>query len=86
MILNHNDAMVHGQDAATMVFDVPETALHPRLLVTEGEHLWPDRLFELFLVGDEKSMLHKKTTFALTGSGTGDWGLGAGGKPGTPSP
>lgn len=54
------------QHPVTLVFDLPNEAANPRLLVTEGRSLWPDRLFELFLVGDEDSMFHRKTTLALT--------------------
>ena len=32
--------------------------------MTEMEGVWPDRLFEMFLIGDEDSLLHQKTTLA----------------------
>jgi hypothetical protein len=48
-----------------LVFDVPRDISRPRLLVTEMDGVWPDRLFEWFLIGDEDSLLHKKTTLAV---------------------
>jgi hypothetical protein len=47
----------------TVVFELPADAPSPRLLVTEG--IWADKLIELFLIGDEDSLLHKRTTFEL---------------------
>jgi hypothetical protein len=32
--------------------------------VTEG--IWADKIIELFLIGDEDSLLHKRTAFELT--------------------
>jgi len=49
----------------TLVFDLPADARNPRLLVTQGDERLLDRLPELLMVGDEKSLLHKKTTLAL---------------------
>jgi hypothetical protein len=46
-----------------LVFDIPPDAMAPRLLVTEGP--WMERLIELFLIGDEDSLFHKKTTIRL---------------------
>jgi hypothetical protein len=46
-----------------LVFDLPAGIQQPRLLVTEGH--WVDRLLELFLIGDEDSLLHKKTLIRL---------------------
>lgn len=43
----------------SIVFDVPADALRPRLHFTNGHPL--ERLVELFLIGDEDSILHKKT-------------------------
>lgn len=46
-----------------IVFDLPRDVQNPRLLVTEGSAL---ALFiELFLAGDEDSLLHKKTVIQL---------------------
>jgi hypothetical protein len=50
-----------------VVFDLPRIVRRPRLQVTEG--YWIDRLIELFLIGDEDSLLHGKTTFLLQESG-----------------
>lgn len=47
----------------TVAFELPRDASVPRLSVTEG--IWADKLIELFLVGDEDSLLHKRTSFAL---------------------
>jgi len=58
------------QHPVTMVFDVPRDATNPRLLVTEGRGLWPHRLLELILVGDDDSMFHRKTVLALTSGGS----------------
>lgn len=46
-----------------LVFDVPVDAVRPRLLFTNGHPL--ERFVELFLVGDEDSILHEKTWFEL---------------------
>lgn len=59
------------QHPVTLVFDLPDDATNPRLLVTEPYGLWPDQLLELVLVGDEDSMFHQKTTLALVGAA--DW-------------
>ena len=48
-----------------LAFDLPQGLTNPRLQVTEMEGVWPDRLFQMFLIGDEDSLLHKKTTFSL---------------------
>lgn len=48
----------------TVVFDVPERAAGLRLQVSAG--FWIDRLIEAVLIGDEDSLLHKHTTFAIT--------------------
>ncbi len=50
-----------------VVFDLPRSVRRPRLQFTEG--YWIDRLIELFLIGDEDSLLHGKTTFLLQESG-----------------
>ena len=47
----------------SIVFDVPADALRLRLLFTNGHPI--ERLVELFLVGDEDSILHEKTLLAL---------------------
>jgi len=46
-----------------LVFDVPPDAMNPRLLATEGP--WMERLIELFIIGDEDSLFHKRTTIRL---------------------
>jgi hypothetical protein len=48
-----------------LAFDLPQGLTNPRLQVTEMEGVWPARLFEMFLIGDEDSLLHRKTTFSL---------------------
>jgi len=48
-----------------LTFDLPRDVHNPRLLVTEAEGVWPDRLFEGLLIGDEDSMLHAKTTLMV---------------------
>jgi len=53
-----------GSFLTTVVFDLPGDARAPRLHVTDG--WWADRLLEFFLVGDEDSFLHRKTSFRLT--------------------
>lgn len=47
----------------TLVFDVPSGVRAPTLLITEGVVL--ERLIELFLIGDEDSLFHRKTVFAV---------------------
>jgi hypothetical protein len=51
--------------AKTLVFDLPERTTDPTLQVNEGYRI--DRWLELFLVGDDDSLLHKKTKFRLEG-------------------
>jgi hypothetical protein len=46
-----------------VVFDVPDGAPTPRLDVTMG--IWADRLIERFLIGDEDSVLHRRTSFRI---------------------
>lgn len=54
-----------GESYATaVVFELPADASRPRLLVTDG--FWAERLVELFLIGDEDSLLHKRTSIPLT--------------------
>ena len=48
----------------TVAFELPPDVTAPRLLVTEG--IWADKIIELFLIGDEDSLLHKRTAFELT--------------------
>jgi hypothetical protein len=50
-----------------VVFDLPRDVRRPRLQFTEG--YWIDRLIELFLIGDEDSLLHGRTTLSLTADG-----------------
>ncbi len=47
-----------------VVFDLPEEVSHPRLRVSHGDAF--ERLTELFLIGDEDSLLHARTTFRLS--------------------
>jgi len=47
----------------TLVFDVSPDVTSPRLLITKGVAF--ERFMELFLIGDEDSLLHRKTVFAL---------------------
>ncbi len=54
-----------GSYQLDVAFDVPAGTTNPRLLVTELEGVWPDKAFELFLIGNEKSVLHKKVLLAL---------------------
>lgn len=49
----------------TVVFDVPEAVQAPRLYVTEG--IWADRFLEFFLIGDEDSAFHPRTSFRIDG-------------------
>jgi hypothetical protein len=51
--------------AARVFFELPLNLVNPRLVITEMEGVWPDRFFEMFLIGDEDSVLHKKTTLLL---------------------
>jgi hypothetical protein len=53
-----------GAYFTAVVFDIPPDLREPRLAVTEG--WWIDRLIELFLIGDEDSFLHARTTVRLT--------------------
>lgn len=47
-----------------LVFDVAEDAADPRMVATPG--FWPERFLELFLIGDEDSLLHRKRVFRLS--------------------
>src|SRR5262245_38786258 len=49
---------------AQVVFDVPEDAVNLRLHVSMG--FWVDRLVEAVLIGDEDSILHKRTSFRIS--------------------
>jgi hypothetical protein len=44
-------------------FDLPENVSNPRLDVSEG--IGVDKVFELFLIGDENSLWHKRALFKL---------------------
>lgn len=48
---------------STVLFDVPEDAVNLRLHVSMG--VWVDRLIEAVLIGDEDSILHKRTSFRI---------------------
>jgi hypothetical protein len=52
-----------GSYRTDIVFDLPLDIYKPYLLVTEGHPI--ERFLELFLVGDEDSLFHKKTKFKL---------------------
>ncbi|HEX8195152.1 MAG TPA: hypothetical protein VF571_02995 [Pyrinomonadaceae bacterium] len=45
------------------VFDLPENVSNPRLDVSEG--IGVDKVFEMFLIGDEDSLWHKRALFKL---------------------
>ena len=45
------------------VFDLPENVSNPRLDVSEG--IGADKVFEMFLIGDEDSLGHKRALFKL---------------------
>jgi hypothetical protein len=45
------------------VFDLPENVSNPRLDVSEG--IGADKVFEMFLIGDEDSLWHKRALFML---------------------
>ncbi len=53
-----------GAYLTAIVFDLPREVRGPHLHVTDG--WWADRLLEFFLVGDEDSFLHQKTSFRLS--------------------
>lgn len=53
-----------GAYTTTVVFDLPRDVSSPRLDVTQG--FWAERLIEKFLIGDEDSLWHKRTTLSLT--------------------
>lgn len=44
------------------VFDLPENVSNPRLDIAEGG---VDKVFEMFLIGDEDSLWHKRSLFKL---------------------
>jgi len=46
-----------------LVFELPPDAESVRLFISEGDRL--SRLIELFVIGDEDSLYHKKTCFSL---------------------
>lgn len=57
-----------GESVTTqIVFDLPPEAPAPRLYVRQGFGI--DRLVELFLIGDEDSLLHRRTWFWLGNTG-----------------
>ena len=45
------------------VFDLPENVSNPRLDIVEGVGV--DKVFEMFLIGDEDSFWHKRSLFKL---------------------
>ena len=50
-----------GDYSTKLVFDLPADVASPKLHVHEGT--WIARLSEMFLIGDEDSLFHKKTLF-----------------------
>lgn len=52
-----------GSFEKEMIFDLPENVSNPRLDVSEGIGI--DKFFELFLIGDEDSLWHKRSLFKL---------------------
>ena len=52
-----------GSFEKEVVFDLPENVQNPRLDVSEG--IGVDKVFELFLIGDEDSLWHKRKYFSL---------------------
>jgi hypothetical protein len=52
-----------GSYKRVLVFDLPPNVQNPALIVHEGS--WTERALELFLIGDEDSLFHKKTKFLL---------------------
>lgn len=52
-----------GSFSKTLIFDVPDDIDTPRLLISKGSFI--ERLTELFLIGDEDSLFHKKTLFTV---------------------
>jgi hypothetical protein len=50
-----------------IVFDLPNDARGPRLQITQGYAI--DRALELFLIGDEDSLFHKRARFSLEPQG-----------------
>jgi hypothetical protein len=52
-----------GSFEREIVFDLPEDVKNPRLDIREGFGV--DRVFELILIGDEDSILHKRNYFRL---------------------
>lgn len=59
------DQMLRPGESLTkpVVFDLPDDAAEPMLQINEGYQI--DRWLELFLIGDENSLLHKKVKFRL---------------------
>ncbi len=55
--------VARGSWRTTMVFDLPKDIERPALILNEGSVL--ERVFELFLIGDEASLLHPKTKLRL---------------------
>jgi hypothetical protein len=52
-----------GSFEKEVVFDLPENVQNPRLDVSEGIGI--DKMIELFLIGDEDSLWHKREYFSL---------------------
>ncbi len=53
-------------ELTVFVFDLPEDLAAPRLRLSPGT--WVERLTELLLVGDDDSLLHRRTTIRLLGA------------------
>ncbi len=57
-------AILAGQAYTTkLVFDLPADLRDPKLHIAEGD--WLAKLSELLLIGDEDSLLHKRTVFRI---------------------
>jgi len=52
-----------GSFEKEVVFDLPENVSNPRLDVSDG--IGMDKVFEMFLIGDEDSLWHKRSLFKL---------------------
>lgn len=46
-----------------LVFDLPDDAVRPRLIITEGDEF--ERILALFLIGDENSLWHRPEGFCV---------------------
>lgn len=58
-----------GMFEKEIVFDLPENVVNPRLDIAEG--IGVDKVIELFLIGDEDSLWHKRRLFKLEAKNEG---------------